>query len=75
VVIEAAATLSPAAMRMRRSRERRRDGLRCLRIELRETEIDALVCRGFLKSDARNVRQEIIQALYKYLDDNLDCIS
>ena len=29
---------SPAAERMRRHRERRRDGLRCLTIELRETE-------------------------------------
>jgi hypothetical protein len=29
---------SPAAMRMRRSRERRREGLRCIRVELRETE-------------------------------------
>jgi hypothetical protein len=35
--------LSPSAKRMRLHRERRRDGLRCLTIELRETEIDALV--------------------------------
>jgi hypothetical protein len=28
---------------MRRHRERRRDGMRCLTIELRETEIDALI--------------------------------
>lgn len=34
---------SRATLRMRRHRERRRDGLRCLTIELRETEIDALV--------------------------------
>jgi hypothetical protein len=39
----AEATRSPAAQRMRRHRERRRDGLRCLTIELRETEMDALV--------------------------------
>jgi hypothetical protein len=34
---------SPAAARMRLHRERRRQGLRCLLIELRETEIDVLV--------------------------------
>jgi hypothetical protein len=34
---------SGAAERMRRHRERRRDGLRCPAIELRETEMDALV--------------------------------
>jgi len=32
---------SPAAERMRR--QRRRDGFRCLMVELRETEIDALI--------------------------------
>ena len=36
---------SAAALRMRRHRERRRDGLRCMTIELRETEIDALTPR------------------------------
>jgi hypothetical protein len=32
-----------AAERMRRHRQRRRDGLRCLVIEVRETEIDVLL--------------------------------
>lgn len=32
-----------AAERMRASRERRRLGLRCLTVELRETEIDVLI--------------------------------
>jgi hypothetical protein len=50
----ALATRSPAAERMRRHRERRRDGLRCLTIELRETEIDSLIRKGMLKPDARN---------------------
>jgi len=34
---------SDVADRMRRHRQRRRNGLRCLTIELRETEIDALI--------------------------------
>ena len=62
---------SPAAERMRLYRERRRSGLRCLLIELRETEIDALIRRGLLKSEMRNDTAEIIDALYAYLDRTL----
>jgi hypothetical protein len=40
-----------AAKRMRRYRQRRRDGLRCLTVQLRETEIDMLNAR--LQSAAR----------------------
>ena len=37
---------SPAAERMARHRRRRRDGLRCVTVELRETEISQLIrCR------------------------------
>ena len=39
------AARSAAAERMRRHRQRRRDGLRCLMIELRETEVDALLAQ------------------------------
>ena len=42
-----------AAERMRLHRERRRLGLRCLMIQLRETEIDALIRIGLLKPDMR----------------------
>jgi hypothetical protein len=41
-------------MGMRRSRKRRRDGLRSLQIELRETELDVLARKGLLETDARN---------------------
>jgi hypothetical protein len=47
-------TISPAAERMRRSRQRRREGLRSLRVELRETEIDALIHKGLLKAESRD---------------------
>ena len=63
---------SAAAERMRRHRERRRDGLRCLTIELRETEIDALARNGFLKADARNDLRSIEMALYELLERTLD---
>lgn len=59
---------SAAAERMRRHRERRRLGLRCLMIELLETEIDALVCRGLLKPETRNEPTAVSGALYDFLD-------
>jgi hypothetical protein len=40
--------ISPPAERMRRYRQRRRSGRRCLTIQLRETGIDMLVCRAVL---------------------------
>jgi len=62
---------SPTAERMRRHRQRRRDGLRCLTIELRTTEIQALEHRGLLKPEARNDRNAILKAFYQFLDHNL----
>ena len=64
-------TKSPAAERMRRHRERRRDGLRCLTIELRETEIDVLIGK---KADARNDADAIRDALYAHLERTLDAL-
>jgi hypothetical protein len=61
-----------AAERMRAHRQRRRDGLRCLTIEVRETEIDALIRKGTLKADARNDPDAILNALYAHLDHTLD---
>jgi hypothetical protein len=55
-----------------RYRERRRDGLRCLTIEIRETEIDVLIGKGMLKADARNYPDAIRDALYAHLDRTLD---
>jgi len=60
--------LSPAAERMRLLRERRRKGLRCLTIELRETEIDALVRIGLLNSEMRDDPIAVSKALYAHLD-------
>ena len=62
---------SPAAERMRLHRERRRNGMRCLMVELRETEIDALIQKGFLKADVRNDTEAIVDALHAYLDREL----
>ena len=62
---------SPAAERMRLHRERKKNGMRCLMIELRETEIDALIRKGFLKSDTRNDTAGITDAIYAYFDREL----
>jgi hypothetical protein len=62
---------SAGAARMARSRERRRKGLRCVSIELREAEIDTLIRRGRLSPDDRANVAAMQNALYGFLDDNL----
>ena len=59
---------SGAAKRMRRYRQRRRSGLRCLTVQLRETEIDVLVCRALLEPEMRNNKNAIIRALHDHFD-------
>ena len=44
---------SPGAVRMRRYRKQRKQGLRPVRILLGETDIDALICMRLLKEDQR----------------------
>jgi hypothetical protein len=63
---------SPAAERMRRHRQRRRDGMRCFTIELRATEIETLIRKGLLKWETRNDRSAIIEALYEFFDHTLN---
>jgi hypothetical protein len=65
------ANRSAAAERMRLHRERRRQGLRCFLIELRETEIDALIRKGLLKPETRNDPNAVSVALYAFLDGTL----
>jgi hypothetical protein len=62
---------SSAAERMRVHRERKKSGMRCLMIELRETEIDALIRKGFLKADARSDTSALTDAIYAYFDHGL----
>jgi hypothetical protein len=64
-------SISGAAERMRRHRQRRRSGLRCLNVELRETEIDTLIRKGFLKQETRNDPHAVCEALYAHLDRTL----
>ena len=63
---------SAAAQRMRLHRERKRNGMRCLTIELRETEIDGLIHKGLLKTETRNDVNAVLEALYEHLERTLD---
>jgi hypothetical protein len=62
---------SAAAERMRAHRERRRLGLRCVTVQMRETEIDVLIRRDFLKADARNDVFAVRDALYRHFEATL----
>ena len=59
-------------MRMRLYRDRRRKKLRCLTIELRETEIDTLIRNGYLNREMRNDQIAIRDAMHRFLDQTLN---
>jgi hypothetical protein len=53
---------------MRASRERRRAGYRCYTVEMRETEINRLIELGYLSEKDRDDKDEVLVALYRFLD-------
>jgi hypothetical protein len=57
-----------ARERMRRSRQRRRGGLRCIPIEIHTSEVEALIAASLLDPVARNYPAAIGAALGKLLD-------
>jgi hypothetical protein len=59
------------AQRMRAHRERRRLGLRCLTVQLRETEIDVLISKSLLMPEARNDARAIVEAVHRHFDQTL----
>ena len=44
---------SPSTERSRRYRQRRRRGTRCITVDVNESEVAALVARGYLPAEAR----------------------
>jgi hypothetical protein len=64
-------SLSPAAERMRQFRERRRRGLRCVRISLHVTEIDGLIRKRYLEPNNRDDQNEIQMAIDAFINDTL----
>jgi hypothetical protein len=61
----------PPAERMRLHRKRRELGLRCVLIELHDSEIDRLIAIGLLSSERRSDPEAIKAALYSVLDRSL----
>jgi hypothetical protein len=62
---------SASAERMRAHTERRRAGLRCVVVRLRETEVDVLIRKGLLSADARNNLYAVRDALHSHFDRTL----
>jgi hypothetical protein len=62
---------SAGAERMRAHRQRRHAGLRCVTIELRETEVTELIRRKLLDTDARHDLHAIRGAIHHHLDVTL----
>ena len=62
--------ITPGALRMRASRQRRGAGLRCITIDLREVEIDRLIELGYLLDADRDDKNQVLLALYRFLDNS-----
>jgi hypothetical protein len=60
---QAQKTPVPTAERMRVHRTRRRNGLRCVRISLHETEIYSPIEKGFLKMERRHHSDAVQDAI------------
>jgi hypothetical protein len=60
--------LSPGAERMRRYRVRRRRGLLCVTIQVRQAEISALIEQALLEPSQRQHPAAVAVALHRYLD-------
>jgi hypothetical protein len=59
-------SVSPAE-RMSLHRRRRRNGLRCIRILLHETEIDSLIEKGFLTPERRHDQDAVEAAIDAFI--------
>jgi hypothetical protein len=62
---------SLAAERMRVHRERRLRGLKCVLVQIRAAEIDALVTTGLLDDKMRADRRALAEAVHRHLDRTL----
>ena len=62
--------ITAGALRMRSSRRRRREGLRCVTLDLRKSEIDRLIQLGHLRQTDREDRNQVLLALYCFLDQS-----
>ena len=58
---------TPGALRMRQSRERRRNGIQIIQIEVMDSGIDILSRKGYLRPEQRNDPEAIKHALREVL--------
>lgn len=70
VILEGYMT-SLGATRQQLYRKRKKRGLRCIQLEVRSTEVQELVRRGYLKREEAGTAAAIRAALYKHLDRTL----
>jgi hypothetical protein len=66
-----ATTSSPAAVRARKHRERRRSGARCVTVQLWPWGVDQLVALGYLQSTERNDLEAIKVAASEFFSGAL----
>lgn len=59
---------SPAAKRMRRHRERRRNGLRHVAFDLHDSQVDFLIRKGHVRADERHDQGALARAAHSVLD-------
>jgi len=59
-----AARVSPSTLRVRRHRERRREGLRLFTVEVPELRIDEAIARGLLSPEYRAEPWPVLQGCY-----------
>jgi hypothetical protein len=69
VVSSPPARPSPSAERSRRHRQRRRRGTRCITVDVNESEVAALVARGYLPEEARSDAVAIRGAIEGVISD------
>jgi len=60
--------ITDGARRMRAHRQRRREGLQCLTLDLRDAEISRLIELGHLRPADRDDKNQVLLALYQFLD-------
>ena len=60
---------TPAPTRMTRHRERRRQGTRCITVDVSQSERDALVVRGYLPEEERENGAAIKKGIEAVLSD------
>ena len=67
---EGVPVVSAGARRMRWYRERRRRGITCIKVQMRRSEVEALIACGLLQPAQRQDRNALAAALHRYLDEN-----